>query len=69
MILGLFQFNLNFLYYMTLYLYKRNFEMQFNSHVLGSWQKIDNNSSMLTAKKEEIEETKKLMAKIFKENP
>lgn len=34
------QFMLNFLYYSTLYLYKRNFEMQFNSHVLGYWQKV-----------------------------
>lgn len=66
---AIYQFALNFLYFMTLYLFKRNFEMQFNSHVLGSWYKVDNNNSVLSAKKEEIEESKKLMEKILKENP
>ena len=39
-VMGWFYFVINLIYYCAYYLDKRNFEMQFNSHVLGEWNHI-----------------------------
>jgi hypothetical protein len=39
-VMSWFYFLINLIYYSVYYLDKRNFEMQFNSHVLGGWNHV-----------------------------